>query len=301
MQFESLEIIRPLGNSTKRKFNAVYLVRSKECGTHYVLKLFDKTAKSSFFEALFRQESQLIFDHPSLPKVEHLWEDEERIAVLYCFQQGITWDEYWRNVPKKKRLAKLKTVLESFAPIMAELYEKKIVHADFKPSNILIDEGEIPKVKLIDFGMCFQLNQPLDRTILFSLGYSAPEVILERYAMVNQTTDYYSLGILIWQLFEERLPFHHPNPGISTNLQIALPLPEGNDVPKGLHPILKRMCNKPSFKLPPNQLPAELIDALLLAAQNERYSDFEEILASVKALPDQTTWLSALKQIFTKS
>lgn len=300
MQVDNLEIVRSLGNSTKRKFNSVYLVKQKNATDLFILKVFQKTNSKAFHEALFRQESSFQFKHPHLPQIVKHFEDETTILTLYKYHEGKTWNEYWKTIPSRDRLSKLKLITEKMQPLFNELREKQIIHADLKPSNILIHERENElDVKLIDFGISIQQINPLDRKTLFSLGYSAPEIILEQYDLVDQTADFYSLGIMIWQLYENRLPFHHPNPGISTNLQITLPLPEGNKIPKELIAILQKMCFKSNFKKPPHHYKLEEMRLKLNEAKQNRFAHFEEIFHEFDSVKEKN-WLLRLKQIFSK-
>src|SRR5690606_38072276 len=119
-----------------------------------------------------------------------------------------------------------------------------IVHGDLKPSNILIEkvvDSRDFKVHFIDFGLAILPKQLTERKALFSLAYSAPELILERYEICNQTSDFYSLACIIYRLMCEKLPFHHPNPAIMTNLQITQSLPKNAALSKDLFLILEKM------------------------------------------------------------
>lgn len=56
-----------------------------------------------------------------------------------------------------------------------ELFNRKIVHRDIKPTNILFHNG---KLKLADFGFCKELaNSAMTKTMIGSPIYMAPEVL----------------------------------------------------------------------------------------------------------------------------
>jgi len=73
-------------------------------------------------------------------------------------------------------------LLRCFVARMAEVFhvlsEARIVHADIKPDNILVDfEGnQIQRVKLIDFGSAFAFDSP-GNVSLSTPEYMAPEVL----------------------------------------------------------------------------------------------------------------------------
>ena len=89
-----------------------------------------------------------------------------------------------------------------------------IIHRDIKPSNVLVrDDGS---VKLLDFGIARQLDA-LDgtsgktRTVLrlMTPAYAAPEQLIGD--KVGVQADVYSLGVVLYELLTERLPFDLTN------------------------------------------------------------------------------------------
>ncbi|RLM70060.1 hypothetical protein C2845_PM17G06520 [Panicum miliaceum] len=74
--------------------------------------------------------------------------------------------------------------------------EKDVIHMDLKPANILLDDHMVPKIT--DFGIS-RLDNNSSRakptSLLISLGYSAPEYVLEGKS--SSKSDIYSLGVII--------------------------------------------------------------------------------------------------------
>ena len=85
-----------------------------------------------------------------------------------------------------------------------------IIHRDLKPSNILVSTDG--KVKLLDFGIAKQMDL-VDRgstaaTVglrLFTPAYAAPE--LQSRNKIGVFTDIYSIGVILYQLITDSLPF----------------------------------------------------------------------------------------------
>jgi serine/threonine protein kinase len=91
-------------------------------------------------------------------------------------------------------------------------HEKGFVHRDIKPSNILIDQTGQPHVA--DFGIAATFD---DLTTGRSgsagtLAYMSPEQIAGENHLVDQRTDIYALGVVLYQMLTGQLPFKARTP-----------------------------------------------------------------------------------------
>jgi serine/threonine-protein kinase len=286
---KQFEVINKLGTPNKRKFNEVYLIKNINSGDFAVFKKLIKTNQNRHLWNILQAESQFDFTSQNLPKTLHFIENDQEILLIRNFQKGIPINEYWGKLKSKNQLEFLKRMIEALVPIFDELAAKYIVHCDIKPSNILVDEnvnGEL-HFSLIDFGMALHLNKLEERKTLFALGYSAPEIILNRLQIANQTSDIFALGITIWQLFAGKLPLTHPNPSVMTNLQITYPLPTQGNISKSMQQILNRMCHKHAFKMPPNLMENSDVDQCLISAQKERFQNLQSVLDELSIVKEK--------------
>lgn len=271
------EVVKSLGRQGLRKFNEVTLVKHRVTAVLGVKKQITIHEKKEHLIHLLRQESQLNFQISGLPKTLAFEENDSTLTLVRSYLPGIPLDEFWKELPKNKRLDFLKTLIQNLTPIFNEQNRLSIVHCDIKPTNILITpEWEC---SLIDFGMAIKTDKIEQRKTLFALGYSAPELILNELELVNQTTDIFALGITIWQLFTGKLPLTHPNPGIMTNLQITHPLPIDKRIPKNWKTVLQKMCWKHQFNLPPSHLKKEEVQLVLKNAMLQRFQNLAEVAA----------------------
>lgn len=278
-------ILEELGTQKKRKFGNVFLGQDNATRQKVIIKRTQITDPKSIQQKQLESESKFTFDEKGLPTILDCFEEQGNVYLVKNYQEGIPIDNYWKQLKRKQQLPFLIDSVEQFIELLDILHSKQIYHCDIKPSNMLVHLKENkPTIELIDFGLAIQ--QPLreQRKLIFPLGYAAPELILNRLNLVNESTDYFSLAIVIWRLFSGKIPFSHPNPSIYTNLQLVHPLPENNSLPKGMNEILNNLCRKPSFKTAPNRMNSEDVDDLLVESQIERKGEFNTLLSDIKEL-----------------
>ncbi len=171
-------------------------------------------------------------------------------------------------------------IYRQVAMALSEAHEKGIIHRDLKPSNIILinNPEDPPFTKLIDFGLSKHLfiTSPLSSSgvILGTLWYMSPEQA--RGEEIDQRSDLFSLGVILYQMLTGKLPFPaenlyqlyqmHPQgpPPIPENIppNIALLIESSlkfhpKDRPKNLRQCLKILSNSqnPDIKRKRKQLP----------------------------------------------
>ena len=285
-------LIKELGDQKRRKFGRVFLIRKRESDEQFILKTISIQDHDSHICKRLRYESEFSFEFEGLPTVVDFYENNEEIMLILQYKTGETLDQWWDRQPKKLRIKQLKVFLNALTPLMIILKKDGIIHSDLKPSNILIDDSaEELKVHIIDFGMAINSKNIGERKVLFPLGFAAPELILNRIDCIDHTTDLYALGITMWRMFTGKLPLAHPNPSIFTNLQLVHPLPDHDDLPKGLYPILSKMTFKHTFKTAPNLLSSEEVRKGLIHGSAQRFQSIEEVLNELSKIPEGN-WIS---------
>lgn len=281
---ERFKVLKRLSNS-KRKFGQVFLVEEKSTSKQFVIKFLDKTRAKESAILQLKSEATFSFDSNQLQSSIELSESETELFLVKEYLQGIPLAEFTDGKKKKEKLRILKAIFSDLLPAFEELRKMELVHADLKPGNILVTETDSDiKASLIDFGLSFKITDYSDRKLLFPLGYAAPELLLNKLEIVNFTTDCYALGTTIWRIFEEKLPLIHPNPSITTNLQLNHPLPELSKSLREVNAFIQKCTQKHSFKIPPSNMKRSEQLVELKKAQQLRYACYIEFMNDFQKL-----------------
>lgn len=116
--------------------------------------------------------------------------------------------------------------------------EAHITHRDLKLENIMIDN--CGHIRLIDFG--FSSENTMMSTLCGSIPYCAPEVLSgQKY---TRESDIWSMGIILYSLFDGNLPFFHQNTNSLVYLICECDLKFPKTFDYELKDLLTRMLNK---------------------------------------------------------
>lgn len=100
-------------------------------------------------------------------------------------------------------------VFRQMMSAMEYCHSFNICHRDLKPENILLSDAF--EVKIIDFGMAaLHQNDKKLRTSCGSPHYAAPE-LLKQKTYRGDKTDVWSMGVILFAMLEQRLPFDDPH------------------------------------------------------------------------------------------
>jgi serine/threonine-protein kinase len=104
-------------------------------------------------------------------------------------------------------------ILRQICDALAAAHARGIIHRDLKPANIMVGgTDDTPRVKVLDFGLAKMMNQDLIAGDLTNPGmvlgtpyFMSPEQFEGRE--VDQRSDVYALGVLVYQMLCGKLPF----------------------------------------------------------------------------------------------
>jgi eukaryotic-like serine/threonine-protein kinase len=160
----------------------------------------------------FRHEARAVaqLSHPNIVTVIDRGEENGRQFIVFEYVHGENLKELIdRTGPLPVRRA-VELSLE-IARGLAFAHAQGLVHRDVKPQNVLLNgDGE---AKVTDFGIARSLDvehgMTQTGTVLGTSNYIAPEQASGRH--VNELTDVYSLGVVLYELLTGEVPFPGDN------------------------------------------------------------------------------------------
>lgn len=91
---------------------------------------------------------------------------------------------------------------------MQHLHHYNIIHRDLKSHNVLV--CTTGNVKLCDFGCAKWLEHTAPQSqVMGTHRWIAPEIHENAEAKINKACDVFSYGMVLYELFEHQIPFHH--------------------------------------------------------------------------------------------
>ena len=218
-----------------------------------------------------RREAQAVArlgDHPNIVSVFDTGEEDGKLYTVYQYMSGgSAADLIERAVDHRLPLEQAVRLASELASALAFAHDKGVIHRDFKPANVFLDDSGT--AKLGDFG----LAAALDRTRLTEAGtflgtaaYMAPEQAMGQPA--DARSDLYSLGCVLYELITGRPPFVGDDTVAVVTQQLnttpITPSWHRPEVSPGLEALVLRLLEKDPAKRP--QSGAEVREALASAA-----------------------------------
>ncbi|NET91290.1 MAG: serine/threonine-protein kinase PknK, partial [Kamptonema sp. SIO1D9] len=163
---------------------------------------------------------------------------------------GISLKEYANS--RNLSLEEILNITIAIAKSLEGLYSHRIVHKDIKPYNILINP-QTKQVKLIDFSISSLLpkeNQEIQNPHVLegTLNYISPEQTGRMNRGIDYRTDFYSLGVTLYELLTNRLPFQSNDPMELVYCHLAKqptpPIEVNPTIPQMVNDIIMKLMNK---------------------------------------------------------
>lgn len=223
-------------------FYSAYIVQDIKSNKRWTMELCDKTNRNyspAIREKILQEPHMMMkLNHPTIPKVVDIGENDENIFIVREYIEGVTLESVVRECGAQsadkviewgKEICDMLRYLHNLIP--------PHIYCDIKPANVILMPDN--HLKVVDFGSVriYDLMKNRDTCWWGTIGYAAPE----QYGGCQQTdarTDIFGLGMTM----------HHLVTGVDPNQPPyeTKPICQINpDLPKGLEYIISK-CIQPN-------------------------------------------------------
>jgi serine/threonine-protein kinase len=253
----------------------VYRAEQKALGRTVAVKIIhphllgDESASVRFITEA-RAASRL--NHPNSVAVIDFGKNKEQLYLVMEYLRG----KDLARVVYEEGFLPFKRIVDIMVQVLAALGEAHhldIIHRDLKPENIVLEPMRLGGdfVKVVDFGLA-KMKAEVQGPGITNPGivcgtpdYMAPEQ--GRGDPIDQRSDLYACGVILFQLLTGRLPFEAETPTQVVLMHLSLPPPD------------------PSVIAPDRDIPEGLVEITLKALQKDagrRFQNAEEFAATLK-------------------
>ena len=244
----SLDDFKTLKILGKGSFGKVYLVKNINTDKIYAMKVLDKQFVVQKKQISHTKTERIALEklkHPFIVKLRYAFQD---IKNLYFITEFLPGGELFFHLRKNSgyKEKEVKFYMSQVLLALEFMHNNNYIYRDLKPENIMIDrEGNI---KLTDFGLS-KIMKPNEttHTMCGTAEYLAPEILFGQG--YDKTCDWFSFGVVIFELFCGYHPFRSKNKKIDPTIYLRktyIPDKVGKDA-KDL--IEKLFVNNPKKRL----------------------------------------------------
>lgn len=272
------ELIHELGKGAQ---GVVYLAQDIKLNRQVAVKTLLHKNKDG--EQIFNEAKNVsTLQHPNIIPLYEIGSQNERPFLVYPYVKGKTLSDYIL-VTEKLTILQSTKLISAVLDGLAHAHEKKIVHRDLNPSNILIDEDDNPRI--MDFGIStFSGHNTSENSVAGTVSYMAPETL--NSDPTGPWSDVFSIGVILFEMLTGHSLFKADNSMVSIykilNENILPPSSRNNSIDKDLDQIVLKALAKTKDER--YQSAIELKQAL----DDYMHEETGEVITEVNAPTDDT-------------
>jgi eukaryotic-like serine/threonine-protein kinase len=200
--------------------------------------LHEQFTRDDDYVERFRREARAVAQlaHPNIVTVIDRGEQDGRQFIVFEYVDGMNLKELMTQEGPLSPREAIELALQ-VARGLSFAHESGLVHRDVKPQNVLLDADG--RAKVTDFGIAHAVDvdgMTITGTIMGTSNYIAPEQA--RGQPVDEQTDVYSLGCVLYELLAGDVPFDGDNFVAVAMRHVNDPVPSVRDVRPDVPPRL---------------------------------------------------------------
>lgn len=261
------EIVERIGGGG---MSVVYKAKCNVLNRFVAIKVLrDELTSDPDFVDKFKQESlsAASLTHPNIVNIYDTGIENGIYYIVMEYIKGETLKDYIKRMGSLEEQETIR-ISRQIAEALKHAHSNKIVHRDIKPHNILLTNEGI--VKVADFGIArASTSSTINNTsnVIGSVHYFSPEQARGGY--VDDKSDIYSLGIVMYEMITGAVPFDADN-----HISVAMKQIQEKPLP-------------PSIKLINKKISSVLEDIIMKCLeknQSYRFQNIEEFLISLNSI-----------------
>mmetsp|Transcript_26605 Transcript_26605/g.47828 ORF Transcript_26605/g.47828 Transcript_26605/m.47828 type:complete len:284 (+) Transcript_26605:5583-6434(+) len=205
ISIDDFDVLKLLGRGA---FGKVFLVSHKVTQKLYAMKVINKfelNSRNRMINTKTERDILLNSTSPFIIKLHYSFQSDEQLFMVMEYAKG---GSLIQHLSKAKKFEEniVQFFIAQVAIALDWLHSRGYIYRDLKPENVLLDE--INYLKLTDFGLSKTgITRPEQQaySLIGTPGYTAPEIL--RQIGHDKSADYWSLGVMIYELLTGCSPF----------------------------------------------------------------------------------------------